>query len=123
ENLIFFFPLKEKLESHLETLKKERDEILVQKLSGENKSQELLEAVGAERQKVLFEFEGLRHFLEEQQRLLLARLELLETEIGKRRGEDAARCSEEISHLDTLIGEMKGQCQQPASQFLQVRPG
>uniref|UniRef100_A0A8D0HC93 Zinc finger protein RFP-like n=1 Tax=Sphenodon punctatus TaxID=8508 RepID=A0A8D0HC93_SPHPU len=110
---------KEKLLSHLETLKKERDEILVQKLSGEKKSQELLEAVGAERQKILSEFERLHQFLEEQQRLLLARLGELETEIGKRRGGEAARCSEEISRLDTLIREMEGQGQQPASQFLQ----
>uniref|UniRef100_A0A8D0GUR7 Zinc finger protein RFP-like n=1 Tax=Sphenodon punctatus TaxID=8508 RepID=A0A8D0GUR7_SPHPU len=110
---------KEKLLSRLETLKKERDEILAQKLSGEKKRQELLEAVGAERQKILSEFERLHQFLEEQQRLLLAWLGELETEIGKRRGGDAARCSEEISRLDTLIREMEVQRQQPASRFLQ----
>uniref|UniRef100_A0A8D0H246 Uncharacterized protein n=1 Tax=Sphenodon punctatus TaxID=8508 RepID=A0A8D0H246_SPHPU len=77
------------------------------------------DTVGGKRQKFLSEFEGIRQFLEEQQRLLLARLGELETEIGKRRGEDAARCSKEISHLDTLIREMEGQFQQPASQFLQ----
>uniref|UniRef100_A0A8D0G5K6 Zinc finger protein RFP-like n=1 Tax=Sphenodon punctatus TaxID=8508 RepID=A0A8D0G5K6_SPHPU len=110
---------KEKLLRHLETLKKERDEILVQKLSGEKKSQELLEASEAKKEKILSEFERLHQFLEEQQRLLLAQLGELETEIGKRREGDAARCSEEISRLDTLIREMEGQCQQPASQFLQ----
>uniref|UniRef100_A0A8D0G7A9 Zinc finger protein RFP-like n=1 Tax=Sphenodon punctatus TaxID=8508 RepID=A0A8D0G7A9_SPHPU len=110
---------KEKLSNHLETLQKDRDEVLALKLSRGKKSQELLEAVGAKRKKALSEFERLHQFLEEQQSLLLARLGELETEIGKRRGEDAARCSEEISRLDTLIREMEGQFQQPASQFLQ----
>uniref|UniRef100_A0A8D0GY56 Zinc finger protein RFP-like n=1 Tax=Sphenodon punctatus TaxID=8508 RepID=A0A8D0GY56_SPHPU len=79
--------------------------------------QEYKEAVGAERQKVLSEFERLHQFLEKQQRLLLAQLGVLETEIGKR--EDVTRCSEKISCLNTLIREMEGRCQQPAGQFLQ----
>uniref|UniRef100_A0A8D0GCA6 B30.2/SPRY domain-containing protein n=1 Tax=Sphenodon punctatus TaxID=8508 RepID=A0A8D0GCA6_SPHPU len=84
----------------------------------EKKSRELLEAIGVRRQKALSEFERLRQFLEEQQRLLLAWLGEVETEIGKRRGEDAARCSEDIARLNTLIREMEEQCQQPASQIL-----
>uniref|UniRef100_A0A8D0G886 B30.2/SPRY domain-containing protein n=1 Tax=Sphenodon punctatus TaxID=8508 RepID=A0A8D0G886_SPHPU len=70
-------------------------------------------------QKVLSEFVGLRQFLEEKQGFLLAQLGYLETEIKKRRGEDAASSSEEIFRLDTLIGEMERQCQQPGSRFLQ----
>ncbi|XP_074975216.1 E3 ubiquitin-protein ligase TRIM15-like [Caretta caretta] len=111
----------EKIQSRLESLKKERDEILSDKSSGENTSQELLEQLETERQKIVSEFQRLRQFLDEQERLLLAQLEELNKEIEKRRDEYVGKLSEEISSFSSLISEMEQKCQLPASEFLQVR--
>uniref|UniRef100_A0A674K218 Uncharacterized protein n=1 Tax=Terrapene triunguis TaxID=2587831 RepID=A0A674K218_9SAUR len=74
-----------------------------------------------EKQKIVSEFQQLRQFLEEQERLLLAQLEELNKEVEKRRAEYVAKLSEEISSFSSLISEMEQKCQQPASEFLQVR--
>uniref|UniRef100_A0A674IAZ3 Tripartite motif containing 39 n=1 Tax=Terrapene triunguis TaxID=2587831 RepID=A0A674IAZ3_9SAUR len=73
------------------------------------------------RQKIVSEFQQLRQFLEEQERLLLAQLEKLDEAIVKIQNENVTKLSEEISHLSELIGEMEGKCQKPASEFLQDR--
>ncbi|XP_039374818.1 zinc finger protein RFP-like [Mauremys reevesii] len=110
---------KKQIRSHLESLKKESEEILTFKLSGENKSRELLKQLQTEKQKIVAEFQQLRQFLEEQERLLLAQLEELNKEIEKGRAEYVAKLSEELSSFSSLISEMEQKCQQPASEFLQ----
>ncbi|XP_065271178.1 tripartite motif-containing protein 10-like [Emys orbicularis] len=110
---------QEQIRSRLEILKKERDEILSYKSSGENTSQELLKQLETERQKIVAEFQQLRQFLEEQERLRLAQLEELNQEIEKGRAEYVAKLSEEISSFSSLISEMEQKCQLPASEFLQ----
>uniref|UniRef100_A0A674JY02 Tripartite motif containing 39 n=1 Tax=Terrapene triunguis TaxID=2587831 RepID=A0A674JY02_9SAUR len=77
------------------------------------------EKIKKERQRIGFEFQQLRQFLEEQERLLLARLEELDR-IMKWQKETVTRFPMEISHLNSLISELEGKCQQPASDFLQV---
>lgn len=79
------------------------------------------EKTEAERQKVLSTFEGLRLFLEDQARHLLAQLAELERAVEKMQEENITNLTKEISHLDTLIQEMEEKCQEPASKFLQVR--
>uniref|UniRef100_A0A8C0FX40 RING-type E3 ubiquitin transferase n=1 Tax=Chelonoidis abingdonii TaxID=106734 RepID=A0A8C0FX40_CHEAB len=74
-----------------------------------------------ERQKIVSEFQQLRQFLEEQERLLLAQLEKLDEEILRIQKENVTKLSGEISHLSELIHELEGKCQKPASEFLQVR--
>ncbi|XP_065420183.1 tripartite motif-containing protein 10-like [Chrysemys picta bellii] len=110
---------QEQIRSRLESLKKERDEILSYKSSGENTSQELLKQLATERQKIVAEFQRLRQFLEEQERLRLAQLEELNKEIEKRRDEYVVKVSEELSSFSSLISEMEQKCQQPACDFLQ----
>ncbi|XP_039373233.1 tripartite motif-containing protein 10-like [Mauremys reevesii] len=110
---------KEQIQRHLESLKKERDEILSCKSSGENTSQELLKQLKTGRQKIVAEFQQLRQFLEEQERLQLEELEELNKEIEKRRAEYVAKLSEELSSFSSLISEMEQKCQLPASEFLQ----
>nr|XP_005314252.3 tripartite motif-containing protein 10-like isoform X1 [Chrysemys picta bellii] len=110
---------QEQIRSRLKILKKERDEILSYKSSGENTSQKLLKQLETERQKIVAEFQQLRQFLEEQERLLLAQLEELNKEIEKRRDEYVAKVSEELSSFSSLISEMEQKCQQPACDFLQ----
>uniref|UniRef100_A0A8C8S9W0 TRI27 protein n=1 Tax=Pelusios castaneus TaxID=367368 RepID=A0A8C8S9W0_9SAUR len=51
-----------------------------------------------ERQKIVSEFQQLRQFLEEQERLLLAQLEKLEKEMGMFHTDNITTLSEEISH-------------------------
>ncbi|XP_039374812.1 E3 ubiquitin-protein ligase TRIM7-like [Mauremys reevesii] len=110
---------KKQIRSRLEILKKEREEILTFKLSGENKSHELLKQLETEKQKIVSEFQQLHQFLEEQERLLLAQLEELKKEIEKTGTKYVAKLSEELSSFSSLIGEMEQNCQQPASEFLQ----
>ncbi|XP_044838503.1 tripartite motif-containing protein 15-like [Mauremys mutica] len=110
---------KDQIRSRLESLKKNREAILSFKLSGENKSQELLKQLETEKQKIVAEFQQLRQFLEEQERLLLAQLEELNKEIEKTGAEYVAKLSEELSSFSSLISEMEQKCQQPASEFLQ----
>uniref|UniRef100_A0A8C3HMS5 Uncharacterized protein n=1 Tax=Chrysemys picta bellii TaxID=8478 RepID=A0A8C3HMS5_CHRPI len=82
---------------------------------------ELLKQLETEKQKIVSEFQQLRQFLEKQERLRLAQLEELNQEIEKGRAEYLAKLSEEISSFSSLISEMEQKCQQPASEFLQVR--
>ncbi|XP_026515467.1 E3 ubiquitin-protein ligase TRIM41-like [Terrapene carolina triunguis] len=110
---------KDQIQSRLESLKKEREEILSFKSSGEHKSQELLKQLKRERQKIVSDFQQLHQFLKEQERLLLAQLEELNKEIEKRRDEYVAKLSEELSSFSSLITEMEQKCQLPASEFLQ----
>ncbi|XP_030403817.1 tripartite motif-containing protein 15-like [Gopherus evgoodei] len=110
---------KKQIQSRLEILKKEREEILSFKLSGEDKCQELLKQLETEKQKIVSEFQQLRQFLEEQEQLRLAQLEELNQEIEKGRAEYVVKISEELSSFSSLISEMEQKSQQPASEFLQ----
>ncbi|XP_065271702.1 zinc finger protein RFP-like [Emys orbicularis] len=110
---------KERIQAHLKTLKEEREKLLGLKTTGERNSQEYLKQTQTERQKIVSEFQQLRQFLEEQERLLLAQLDKLDEEIVRIQDENVSQLSEQISHLSELISEMEGKCQKPASEFLQ----
>ncbi|XP_074873039.1 uncharacterized protein LOC142024751 [Carettochelys insculpta] len=110
---------KEKIQDHLKTLREEREKLLGLKATGEEKSRECLRQTQRERQKIVWEFQQLRQFLEEQERLLLARLEKLEEEIVRLQNDNVSELSAQISRLSELMGEMEGKCQKPASEFLQ----
>ncbi|XP_032634380.1 zinc finger protein RFP-like [Chelonoidis abingdonii] len=110
---------KERIQAHLKTLREEREKLLGLKATGEGNSQEYLKQIQTERQKIVSEFQELRQFLEEQERLLLAQLEKLDEEIERIQNENVSKLSEQISHLSELISELEGKCQKPASEFLQ----
>ncbi|CAM5095648.1 unnamed protein product [Natator depressus] len=74
----------------------------------------------AERQKIACQFQQLRQFLEEQERLLLAQLDQLDKEIVNIQNDYFPKPSKKISHLSELISEMEGKGQESASEFLQV---
>ncbi|EMP38897.1 Zinc finger protein RFP [Chelonia mydas] len=112
---------KEQIQTQLNTLKQERGELLEWKQDAEMQSREYLGKIEAERQKIMSEFEQLRQFLDEQERLLLAQLEELDKEIVKIQDENVTQLSEKISRLSDLISEIEEKCQQPTSEFLQVR--
>nr|XP_006118330.1 zinc finger protein RFP-like isoform X2 [Pelodiscus sinensis] len=110
---------KGKCQAHLKTLREEREKLLGWKATAEGKSQEYLKQTQAERQKIVAEFQQLRQFLEEQERLLLAQLKKLDEEIGRLQTDTVRKLSAQISHLSEQIGELEGTCQKPASEFLQ----
>ncbi|XP_075769303.1 zinc finger protein RFP-like isoform X2 [Pelodiscus sinensis] len=110
---------KGKIQAHLKTLREEREKLLGWKATGERRSQEYLKQTQAERQKIVAEFQQLRQFLEEQERLLLAQLEKLDEAIGRLQTDTVRKLSTQISHLSEQIGELEGKCQKPASEFLQ----
>ncbi|CAM4558338.1 unnamed protein product, partial [Lepidochelys kempii] len=112
-------PQKDKIQLYLKILKEERENFQGFKLNREKKSQEYLKQTETERQKILSEFQKLRQFLEEKERLLLAELEKQDKEIVKIQNENVTKLSEEISHLSELISEMEGKYLKPVSKFLQ----
>uniref|UniRef100_A0A672U5S6 Tripartite motif containing 58 n=1 Tax=Strigops habroptila TaxID=2489341 RepID=A0A672U5S6_STRHB len=75
------------------------------------------------RKRLVGEFHQLQRFLREQERFVLAELAQLERAVAGAHKDAAAKVSEEMSHLDTLLWEMEGTFQQPPSRFLQVGTG
>ncbi|XP_075769711.1 zinc finger protein RFP-like isoform X1 [Pelodiscus sinensis] len=108
-----------RLQDHLKTLRVKRQKLLELKVSREKTSQEYLKWTQAERQKIVAEFQQLRQFLEEQERLLLAQLQKLDEMIAKEGTDTVTKLLEQISHLSERIRELEGTCQKPASEFLQ----
>ncbi|XP_068779912.1 zinc finger protein RFP-like isoform X2 [Struthio camelus] len=109
---------KEEIQARLQALKEEREKCLESRKSGERRSS-YLEKTKDEREKIVREFEHLHQFLKDQEHLLLTRLANLDRAITKVQEEATAKITEEMCHLDTLIWEMEGKFQQPASEFLQ----
>ncbi|KAF1488092.1 E3 ubiquitin-protein ligase TRIM7, partial [Pygoscelis antarcticus] len=111
---------KEQIQSDLEKLKKQREEILELKISRERRCQDYLMQTEVERQKIVSKFRQLRRFLKDQELALLARLGELDREMMRREEEQETKMSGEISLLDILICELEKMLEQPASRFLQV---
>ncbi|XP_075382156.1 zinc finger protein RFP-like isoform X1 [Mycteria americana] len=109
---------KEEIQGRLQALKEEREKYLESRKTGVRKSL-YLEKTENEGKKIVREFKLLHQFLKDQERLLLTQLADLDQAITRVQEEAVAKVSEEMSHLDTLIWEMEGKFQQPASQFLQ----
>ncbi|NXG92277.1 TRI27 protein, partial [Stercorarius parasiticus] len=109
---------KEEIQARLQALKEEREKFLESRKTRVRKSS-CLEKTKNEGKKIVCEFEQLHQFLKDQERLLLTQLADLDRAITRVQEEAVAKVSEEMSHLDTLIWEMEGKFQQPASQFLQ----
>ncbi|XP_053149354.1 E3 ubiquitin-protein ligase TRIM7-like [Hemicordylus capensis] len=114
---------KDQIYSFLEMLRKEREKILSYKADTEKESQNLLTLIEAEKQKSVAEFRQLHQFLEEQEKVLLAQMEVVEEEIGKKRDEHMAKLSVELYSLENIMQEIEEKCQQSASELLQELRG
>ncbi|EMP42238.1 hypothetical protein UY3_00497 [Chelonia mydas] len=90
----------EKIQAQLKILREEREKLLGLKATGEENSREYLKQTQTERQKIVSEFQQLRQLLEEQERLLL---EKLDKEIVRIQKENVSQLSEQISRLSELI--------------------
>ncbi|XP_075769181.1 uncharacterized protein LOC142821598 [Pelodiscus sinensis] len=110
---------KEKLETHLKTLREEREKLQRRKTAAEGKSQEYLKWTQAKRQIIVAVFQQLLQFLKEQKQRLLAQLEKLDEEIVRFQFDTVRNLSVQISRISEGIGELEGTCQKPESEFLQ----
>nr|XP_020633182.1 zinc finger protein RFP-like [Pogona vitticeps] len=104
---------------HLETLKKELDNMLASKRQTEKESQDLLKQMKAVREKMRHEFGQLHQFLIEQEKRLLVRMEEAEEEIAGKRDEHLAKLSEELASLESFLQEMEEKQKEPGSEILQ----
>ncbi|XP_053149355.1 E3 ubiquitin-protein ligase TRIM7-like [Hemicordylus capensis] len=109
---------KDLISEYLRVLKKEREKILAYKAETGRECLSLFKQTDAEREKTIAEFRQLHQFLEEQEALLLAQMEEVETEIATRRDECVARLSRKLSSLDSIIQEMEEKCQHSEIEFL-----
>ncbi|KAM9648491.1 E3 ubiquitin-protein ligase TRIM7-like [Morphnus guianensis] len=107
--------LRETLQSNLVFLQKEKEEF---KPKGEEKSDSLLEKVASERQRLQDTFKQLQQFLQEQEGILLAKLDRAQRELAKERQEYVSSVSERKSLLDTLTAEIEKKHDQPVVEFL-----
>nr|XP_056723355.1 zinc finger protein RFP-like [Euleptes europaea] len=114
-----FEAYKYQFQMELKTLKQGRDKLQTLKLAEEKRSRQFLERLGNEGKRVVSEFEQLHQFLEDQEQLLLARLEQLENEVIQEKMTITAKLSEEISDFSDLISETEEKCNQPMDEFLQ----
>ncbi|XP_015273723.1 PREDICTED: zinc finger protein RFP-like [Gekko japonicus] len=110
---------KDKIFNCLETLRTERENVLVYIADAEGKSQKMLKRTKSGREKVVAEFRTLHHFLNEQEKNLLSQIKETEKEIRRKRDEYLARLSEELSSLESLIQEMEEKSQQSVTELLQ----
>ncbi|KAF4792217.1 tripartite motif-containing protein 7-like protein [Turdus rufiventris] len=110
---------KEQIQAGLQTLKDDRDKLLEFREAEMRRNWEYLERTGAERQRILSHFQGLRLALEELARHLLARLGHLERDIAKAQDENVTGLTQEISRLDERVRELEEKCGEPARTFLQ----
>nr|XP_056701802.1 E3 ubiquitin-protein ligase TRIM7-like [Euleptes europaea] len=110
---------KDKIFNCLETLRTEKEKILAYLADAEDESQEMLKITESERQKTVAEFRTLHQLLTEQENRMLAQIDEMEKEIGRKRDEHLAKLSEELSSLESLIREMEEKHQQPMSELLQ----
>uniref|UniRef100_A0ABM5FHD2 RING-type E3 ubiquitin transferase n=1 Tax=Pogona vitticeps TaxID=103695 RepID=A0ABM5FHD2_9SAUR len=107
--------------SQLELLKKKKERTLACKSKTEAECQNMLRCTKEKTRQAVEEFRQMRHFLEEQEKILLAQLKVVEKEIASKRDELLARFSEELSSLGGLIQEVEEKQQQPPEELLQGR--
>ncbi|XP_069460280.1 E3 ubiquitin-protein ligase TRIM39-like [Ambystoma mexicanum] len=109
---------KGRLQDWLTPLRKEKDGLLVLKLKEEEASKTMRDKLGAEKQKTMAEFEGMRQLLKDHEQVILGRLEEMEGRIATAENGNIAKLSQQISSLSALITEIEKTCEQPAEELL-----
>ncbi|XP_025033115.1 zinc finger protein RFP-like, partial [Python bivittatus] len=102
----------------LKAQKEEKEKILTYRRETEQKMQEMLDLIKRKRKNTVAEFRELRRWLEEQEKLLLARMEETEKEIVSRRDRRLGKHVKKPSSLEDLIQEMEEKYQQPSRKLL-----
>ncbi|XP_030053316.1 E3 ubiquitin-protein ligase TRIM39 [Microcaecilia unicolor] len=109
---------RERLQSCLNPLKKQMEDILKVKSNEEKATRELKKEVERRRQRIVCEFELLHQVLNEEQRLLLTRLCEEEKTVLKKLKETVSKLSSKITALRKLVTEIENRCQQPTQDLL-----
>ncbi|KAL2791505.1 tripartite motif-containing protein 10 isoform 1 [Daubentonia madagascariensis] len=111
-------PYREQIQKCLKYLRKEREEIQEIQSREKKRIQVLLTQVSTKRQQVISEFAHLSQFLEEQQSILLAKLESLDGDILKQQDEFDFLVAGEICRFSALIEELEEKNERPARELL-----
>ncbi|KAJ6653471.1 hypothetical protein lerEdw1_009225 [Lerista edwardsae] len=106
------------IDSCLEILMKEKEEVLTSKSNVEKQGHDLIGKIEILRQSTVVAFIGLREFLEEEENRLLAPMEEMSKRIAKKRDEDIARLSQEPPALEKIIQEMEEARNKPPRELL-----
>nr|XP_056700708.1 E3 ubiquitin-protein ligase TRIM7-like [Euleptes europaea] len=105
--------------SYIEVLKKERAEIVKLKVNVAEWGDQLLRNTYSENQAITAGFKQLHEFLIHQENYLLALVEPVPKQVGKKRDKDLAHLSLEICSLENNIRLLQKKASQPAHEFLQ----
>lgn len=114
-------PHREKILSHLGTLRRDKERVQSFQMKGQTEIQHLLTKLQMERQNIASEFAQGHQFLREREQHLLERLEGLEREVIEGREKYNLRASGELTRLGNVISELEEKAQQPAAELMQVR--
>ncbi|XP_029440655.1 E3 ubiquitin-protein ligase TRIM39-like [Rhinatrema bivittatum] len=109
---------KEKLQRLLDPMRQTIEDLQRLRCEEELKSRALKNKVESEKRKVTGEFARLRQLLDEQEKILISRLEAVDKKISRTESRTASRLSTETSFLRKLIRETEETCQKPATDFL-----
>ncbi|XP_062369750.1 E3 ubiquitin-protein ligase TRIM7-like isoform X2 [Cinclus cinclus] len=101
---------EEKIQSHLQSLRKVLAEFLDWRASEEKRHQDYLEMSEAKRGRIEAEFERLRRLLAEQERTVLGRLAELDHTFAAAHAEKSLRVAEGVAQLHRLIGQLEARC-------------
>ncbi|XP_074120968.1 tripartite motif-containing protein 26 [Sminthopsis crassicaudata] len=112
-------PHREKILSHLGTLRRDKEKVQSFQMKGETEIQHLLTKLQMERQNIASEFAQGHQFLREREQHLLEGLEGLEREIIEGREKYNVRTSGELTRLGIVISELEEKAQQPATELMQ----
>ncbi|XP_058720738.1 E3 ubiquitin-protein ligase TRIM7-like isoform X2 [Poecile atricapillus] len=101
---------EEKIQSHLQSLRKVLAEFLDWRESEEKRHQDYLEMSEAKRRRIEAEFQRLRRLLAEQECTVLGRLAELDTTFTATHAEKSLRVAEGVAQLHRLIGQLEACC-------------
>ncbi|XP_049649007.1 E3 ubiquitin-protein ligase TRIM7-like [Accipiter gentilis] len=98
---------EEKIQSHLQSLRKLLAEFLDWRTNEEKRHRDYLETSKAERRRIGAEFERLHRFLVEKEHVVLGRLAELDAAFEAAQAEKSLRVAEGITRLHGLIGQLE----------------
>ncbi|KAM4879359.1 uncharacterized protein FYW23_015461 isoform 2-T2 [Sylvia borin] len=101
---------EEKIQSHLQSLRKVLAEFLEWRVNEEKRHQDYLDMSEAERRRIQAEFERLRQLLAEQERTVLGRLAELDDTFAATHAEKSLRVAEGVAQLHRLIAQLEARC-------------
>nr|XP_012807513.2 E3 ubiquitin-protein ligase TRIM31 [Jaculus jaculus] len=107
------------IESQVGVLEQKEEEIIQEKVLGEQMIDDSMAWVLLEKEKALEEFKSLRQILDKEEKSFLSRLKQLEQEVAERMKQYITVTEEQLGSLRTLIDILKARLQMPPLQLLE----